>query len=494
MNTTASDAPRWRTPPLGTACQVVTALCCVTYAALLWQQGQAAGITAPLGEDGPIWSGTSRLADAGGVLGMSPLYPRLTALLAGDSFAAGGLLVNGVAMATLGVLALLGALWALPGGMPRLVASIIAPLVAVSAGNPAGYIWFVHPEVLVAACMLAVAAFGGRYAAAPSIGRSLAFGLACGAALTAREHGLVVVVLGLPLVAAMGHGPLKARAMRLGVWVAGVALVVLLAAQHLSPDALGGATSLTKATVALRDSRGWAERDPGRVGLIPAEMSTRDASAMRAGSHNRVVVSKAAAGLGRWWEAFTLGLLGIAALLWRRRVALALALALPMATLTPSLVVWTEPRHFLVVAPAAALAGVIGLAHLLSSWPPRRAALTLGAGGVAGLVWCAPGVYRSLDTTLAGAVAFQQRHAQEYSVIAWLHKNVPDCAALTVHADPTVLGKVHWMPLPPPGAPPGPHGPICDHYMVTTASVPDCQEMFSTGRLKVCRKRTVKQP
>lgn len=463
---------------------------CSLYAFLLWRWGQATGITAPLGEDGPLWSATARLAGRGGTLGMPPLYPRLTSLLSWGSLAEGGRLVNALSVVLVGLFAALAAARAAPAGPMRAVCIVLAPLLALSLGNPCGYAWYVHPELLTAATLVGVAAAGVWFAAAPTALRAVALGLACGAALTAKEHGMVVTALAVPGVLLLGRGRFRARGKLWLVWGAALALVLLLTAQGLSFNALSGAVSWGRLNMVMRDSMSWASANPDRPQMIPGEMSAKDAEAVGSGGFTGVITGKAAVGMLGWGAAYLLALVGMVGLLVLRRWRLAGALSLSLLTILPSVVVWTEPRHFMVVAPVAAVCGLVGLAHLLVVCHARSAAVVLGCAGVALVGWSAPAVYASLDTRLAEAARFQQRYADDFQVLDWLDRNAPECSALRSEGDPKILGKTGFVPD-------GPRPPLngalnCRTYArfrVTRGNpVAGWRRVFNAGNLVVYRK------
>ena len=470
-----------RRPPVPDilACLAVFAVS-VGYAVVTWQAGGAVGIHYPLGSDGPIWFDSARLAAAGEPVGMPPMYPRLlSALSRGPPRLGAALSLNGalVALTLLGAAATAALAAAAASPWSRRAAALGAPLVVLAAGDPAAYAWYIHPEPLITAALVWVGAAAVAAVRWPGAWTAAALGLCCGVALGAKEHGLVTLLLAPAVVwlAAPGAG---GRWRRLSAW--GLVLAPFLVSQLLD-----GAL-FAKAWEAVSESLGWLGQDPGSMAVLPIEMSDEQQQQVRDGGLIGMSARQMLTASQTWWPAYGGAALGLAGLLAARRWRLLLALALPLATLAPALVLWTEPRHYLVVAPAAATVAVAAAGCLARSW--RTAAALLG-GCLLAAALLAPGASRRLDTTLRDIATLQAERGDEYDALMWLIANLDIADRVLLEVDPVVLGKLPFMPIPR-GQPLRPESLPADAYMVTSRSAPLPWELAqTTGALRIYRLR-----
>ena len=429
--------PLDRRPP--TADRVVAAavtLVSVGYAGALWRAGRAIDVRVPMGSDGPMWFDSARLVALDQPVGMPPMYPRLLSLVSGGlPDVAAGLALNAllVALTLLGAAAT-GAL-AATDPWARRVAALAAPLVVLAAADPAAYAWNIHPEPLITAALVACAAAGVAAVRWPGAGTAALLGLACGVALGAKEHGLVVGALSPMVVLAGGRPGLGRRA---AGWALGLAPFVLA-------QALDGAL-FAKAWVSIQEALGWVAADPERLRMLPDEMPADEQARLRSGQVVPVMVRRIFVASRQWWLVVGLAGLTTLGLLLRRQWALALALLLPLLSLLPAVVVWTDTRHYLVVAPAAATLAVAGLGRLAGGRRPALAALARGSALLVGIT--APAASARLSTTLADIATMQRERADDHAALAWLIAHLGPEDRLMLDVDPTVLGKAPFMPLP----------------------------------------------
>ncbi|MFT4974231.1 MAG: hypothetical protein ACI8S6_000113 [Myxococcota bacterium] len=453
--------PTARRPPLpDLAVAAAVVLLSIGYAVVIWRAGQAAGVRFPLGSDGPLWFDSARLAGSGEEVGLPPMYPRLLSLLSGGvPQISVGLALNAVlvGLTLLGA----GATGALSAAAPRArqVAALGAPLVVLVAADPAAYAWYMHPEPLITAALVWCGAAAVAAVRWPSRKTAGLLGLACGIALGAKEHGLVVTALA-PLLLLVGGRPGVGR--RAAAW-----LVCL--SPFLISQALDGAL-FAKAWSSVQESLGWLSQDPNSMAVLPVEMTAEQQQQVRDGGLLGMSARQLLAASRAWWPAFGAAALAGVGLLARRQVALVAALGLPLATLAPALVLWTEPRHYLVVAPAAAAFAVAGAGRLAGSSRPGVIGLALGCG--LALVAMAPQAGARLGETLAEIDTLQRERGDEYEALMWLiaHLDIDDRVLLEI--DPVVLGKSPFMPIPR-GQPLRPETLPAAAYLVTQRDPPD---------------------
>lgn len=460
------------------AAALAAALLAVGYAAVIWRSGAALGIRYPLGSDGPLWFDSARLATTGEPLGLPPLLPRLLALLSGGAprVSVGQALNAGlVGLTLLGASA--GAALCAQDVWVRRAAALAAPLVVLTAADPAVYAWFIHPESLITALLVWSGALAVLYVRRPSWRTAALLGLCCGMAMSAKEHGLVVAVLAPVGVLAVG-GPGRGR--RLAGWLAGMLPMLLL---QLLDEAL-----FAKAWASLQESLGWLSPAGEAMEVLPVEMTDAQQQQVREGGLLRVTLGQMVSASRAWWPVYLSALAAGAGLLARRRWPLAAALALPLMTLAPAAVVWTEPRHYLVVAPAAALLAVGGAARLVSPLGGRGALGLAAACGLAAAL-AAPQAGRRLGAVQQEIQALQRERGDEYAALMWLLANLHIDDRIILQTDPVVLGKLPFMPIP--DGRPIPAGLPGAVYLITDRGAPRgaWEEAQALGSIRIYRRK-----
>lgn len=462
--------PRQSLPVLLTVLAVLALS--VGYAGWVWQVGQTMGIVVPLGEDGPIWLDSARLASTGQAVGQPPVYPWLLVLVGlGTPSVSAALLLNAglVALGLLGAAAG-GALMA-GGAWSRCVAALCAPLVVLVAADPAGYAWFVHPETLISAILVWVGVASVLVMKHPGRWTAVALGVICGIALGAKEHGLVTFVLA-PVVLWLASA--TGRRERLLWWL-------LALSPFLVIQVFNGAL-VSKAWEMVAESMGWLGQTPDSIAVLPIQMTDQQQQQVRDGNLLGMLIQQVFSASRPWWAAYGGALVMAGMLVRANKWRLVCALGLPMMTLAPALVLWTEPRHYLVVAPAAAVLVVAGAGSFVRG---GRGALGLLAGCLLAMVVLAPGANARLRDTLQESVDTQTAHRDEYQALMWLNANLDLADRVLVEVDPIVLGKIPFMPIPR-GQPLQPETLPADAYMVTHREVgAPWMRMETTGALHI---------
>lgn len=411
-----------------------------------------ADVALPLGPDGGMWGMAARVWAAGGGLGIPPLFPALVALGGAEDVVGDALLVNAAAVGSAGATVGVVAARVARTSATRAVAAVGGCALALVGAHLWAFAWYVQPDALAGAVLAAVGLAGLEALRRPTALRLLAWGGAAGLAVAAREHGLVVAALA-PIGAALLPGTPGTRATR--------ALLVLLGEQGawglvtgrwLVPYFLDGA-AFDKAANVLSESLQLTR------GALPAGQAPPDMPAE---------VRESAGGLrflgymlARAWtvsgpeRALLLGgALGVGMLAFHGRRREAFALGLPLLTVLPASVVWTQWRHFLVPGPAAAAALVAGVvATAEARWPrPQRVVLAfvgvltaLGAHWTAGQVGALRGRVDAATEALAPAA----------QVAAWLRENAPPGS---LYSGDARIGVMAGLPPSPvmPGTPPIP--------------------------------------
>ncbi|HCH63747.1 MAG: hypothetical protein CL927_12735 [Deltaproteobacteria bacterium] len=420
---------------------VLAGLVCMAaaaYAVFIDQSGETMGVVYPLGGDGPLWFDTARLVEVGERPGMPPMYPRMVAWLGrGLPTVAGALTLNAAFVA----LTLLGACF---GGLVstkhrglQLVAMVVAPLVVATTADPAAYAWYVHPEAMITALLIWAGALGAFYAQQPTWKRAAALGLCCGIAIGTKEHGLPVALCAPFLVLLLSRDrPGRARSLA----ALGVVMLPFVIEQ------LVGGSLFAKAWVTVRESLGWLSAVEETDYLLPLDTMTEEQRLqMEQGSVLQVYMYRLVTESRAWWPAYIPGLLVLGGLLVRREWRYAAGYLLPLMSLAPAVLVWTETRHYLVVAPAAALLAVGGAVRLLSPLGNRGAAILLAIGGLTTLVH-APAAGARLQAVQVEIRQTIDLRGEEYAALMWMMSNL-DAAhdRLRVELDPTVMGKAPFM-------------------------------------------------
>lgn len=437
--TPPAPSPRWR--PLDLAALAVSVALSAGFALSVWRTGLAYGITLPLGSDGTLWYDTARLLGTGATVAFAPLYPRLVWWGSGwGELVEAGLAINAAAVGCTLLASGLAAAAAATAPWTRRAALVGAPLLVLGVADPAAYAWFLHPESLTAALLVVTAGAALAFTLRPTALRAGLLGLAVGLALDAREHGLVLALLAPVLVVV--HSPRQAR---LGTLLA---VALGMAPFLFDPASSGGAW--TKAETTLQESLSWllpggADRAP-----VPVEMSQAQRTQLRASGGILVFAAQAWTSIQSWWWVFLGSTALAAAAAWRTRDRTHLALALPLLSLAPALLVWTEPRHYLVVAPAAVVLGVGTAARWLSPHGMRGAAgLLVACGGLA--LAGAPRAGAELTGVLAEVAQLQRERADEYLAVMWMLEHLEPDARVGTDLDPYVIHKVPFLPEEAPG-------------------------------------------
>ncbi len=449
-------------------------LASVAYGLVIWSAGQSAGLWAPLGSDGVIWQSTAELVASGGRPGQPPLFPALTVVLGlGHPTPQAAMALNALCVA-LSLMLSSGLAWlALPRGHARSLAVILAPLAVALAADPAGYAWFVHPEALTTAALLGTGVAAAALWRSPSWLTAGALGAACAVAVASKEHGLVPAALAPIWLGLLSQGTWRQRARLLAVG-GGVFLV-------LAGPWLFGGQLLSKALVSVGESADWM--GGGAAEVLPVEMSEGQIEAMAEGRTLSTFALQVFSASRDWWPVYAGALATLGGLVVTRRWRLALALVLPLSPLAPAFLVWTEPRHYLVMATSAASLAVLGpalVAHRFS----RAGALALAALGLLACGLTASPASARLSSTLAEAARHQDQHQDAYRALAWLHANArPSVDLLQFEGDPVVLGKSSFLPPRPDTRSPEPG---VDLYAVARSSPGAGWELLQTfGQLSV---------
>lgn len=412
----------------------------MAYAFFIHQSGATLGVVYPLGGDGPLWFDTARLVDVGERPGMPPMYPRLVAWLGrGPPTVSVALAINAALVAVVLMGACFGGAASTQHRGMRLAAMVVAPLVVVTTADPAAYAWFVHPEVLITALLIWAGALAAFYVEKPTWRRALALGLCCGVAMGTKEHGLPVAVCAPILVVALGRD-------RQGRTRALVALGLVMLPFVI--EQLTGGSLFAKAWVSIRESLDWLSPAPETELILPGDAMTEEQQRlMREGSALQVYLAQIVIESRAWWPVYIAGLSTLAVLLVRREWRLAAAFVLPLMSLAPAVMVWTETRHYLVVAPAAALLAVGGAARLLTPLGNRGAVILLAVGGLAALVRAPEAGTRlvAVQTEIRDTI---ETRGEEYGALMWMLANLDASTdRLCSDLDPVVMGKVPFMPV-----------------------------------------------
>lgn len=335
-----------------------TTLCWFVFRSLLSLQGLA------LGSDPVLWTLTMENLRVGAEPMTPPLYPMLASILravTGQPAYRAGLSITAICSAVLPAAVYLVARHL---GALRSWAGVAAGIALVSPGI-VHLAYQVQPDSLIALLLVLTVPVAGRWLEAPSP-RSLAL-LALWAAMVplAREHGYVLAVTLAGAAAWPVARPLT-RALRVGAVLLAVLLGPALTLQppnlpHLTPwmdrirMAVVGQEPAPKGSLVgrwqHRHEKAHATNDRIGIAMLHAERSLTVATAP--------------------W-AFVLLAAGTVFL---RPPGRRLASLLPLTTITPALVVYTEPRHVMVALPVAlaASAGTLSVA--------RRSQLALVAAG-----------------------------------------------------------------------------------------------------------------
>jgi hypothetical protein len=314
----------------------------------------SAGLWGAAGTDAALWGLTAEDLRVGAAPLVPPLYPAAIAALRALGAAPWE---AGRAISTAAAALVPALVWAVAraGGAPRAAAGAAAVGVLV---HPDLALWGqqVQPEALTAALTLGL---GLALAGLPGP-RAAAFGAAAAAGLMPllREHGV-------PMALLVG-GALAARRR---TWpAAGLLLAVGLAGAPL----LGGGPAWAPS---------WGDRAGGALSALltrdPAELSflrelhradrARYAALVEAGDLGARLLWHAGRSLRLapdGWALLLGALLGAARPAGRR-------LLLPLLTALPALLIWSQRRHVLVLAPLAAAAAAVGVGAL----PPRARAV-----------------------------------------------------------------------------------------------------------------------
>lgn len=406
---------------------------CVAYGGVVWQAGVAGGVVHPLGSDGPIWFECARKLSLGLAVHVPPLYPRLVGWLGGT--VSGAMVLNAVLVGVSMLLSALSVALVAPSAGTRRAGMLVAPLLVVALADPATYAWSVHPEPLITAALVGCGAAAVAAVRWPGAWTSAALGLACGVALGAKEHGLVVSVLAPVVAVAPGRRGAGARL---------VACLLALSPFVLSQALMG--TLFAKAWVSVQESLGWLEQDPSVLEFMPIEMTEEQQRRVAEGGLVAVNLEQMWQASRTWWPAYGLGI-GVALVAAIREDAkLVGVLALPLATLLPAVLVWTEPRHYLVVAPAAVALGV-GAAVMLAGRAGRAGVAVLVGSGVLTAALAGPGASARVTARLSEQVAHQRAHEDEFRVLAWLTANLDPDDRVLFTVDPVVIGKSPFLPI-----------------------------------------------
>ena len=323
----------------------------------------------PIGVDLDIWSLNALNLSIGGDSEVPPGYPGLTALLIaplGDHLRA-ATLVSNIAMALVPA----GA-WLLARLLhaDRLTASVAA-VAALTSPALLATGQQITPDPLTALSLLAMAAAAVRFWRQPDGRGTLMLCAAAGVAYLIREHGLVAAVLALGLLAA-APGRLHIRLLRVLALIAAVVLAPTLAGHHPAPPTLTPWTARFELVIldALSEAPSWQQKPEG----VAIENSTS----------GLVAHTIQGAPVAWGWVA-----LAIAAAVRARGAAIG-ALLVGVLPATPALLIFSQPRHVLVVVPVA---GAIAAAGLVG--PLRRPGLLVG--GVLGILGVAVGWAHTTD-------------------------------------------------------------------------------------------------
>jgi hypothetical protein len=242
----------------------------------------------------------------------------------------------------------------------------------------------------------------------------------------------------------------------------------------------------TKALEMARESLGWAAPAPTGLDVLPIEMTEDQRRLVREGALLRVTAGQILTASRAWWPAYGAGLVGAVALAWRRQWGLLAALSLPLLTLAPAVFVWTEPRHYLVVAPSMVTLAVAGAAQLAGPAGARGALGLAAALGVA-VAATAPGAGARLGAVHQSIVTEQATAGDDYDAVLWVLAHLDPTDRLIVRADPRVLGKTPFLPVGPGEA--LPDGTAV--YQVVEGAAPggEWEPVERFGRLGIFRQR-----
>jgi len=411
-----------------------------------WFQLEAAhnaGIVVPINQDAPRWGAATILADMGRPTRCPPLFPTCAARLAWGQagFVAGALRSNALSFSLAVLLVSLGA--ALPQRRPLAfaAAAVLAAVLAATGMDLLKYSFFYGPEMVTLAALCAVSAAGALLARHSRWWAALLFGVACGVALAAREHGLVVAAACLPAAAVLARGGWKRRLALCALAFLGLELGTgILGGQwlYITPTGQGWGShgTLHKGMVPLLDlfhastgqdiDRHWFE-EPAAAGSSGG-LSFLKGSALQALEISRPYRAPILTALG-----------GLTALLALRRWRVTLGLMVAMLPLLASYVVFSEERHVLVAVGSLIALAVAGGAALAERLHARIApALLLLA---APFVWLA-GVQDTVTAweSHAAHVARDQQHNKKMEpAAAWLRQHAEPGSVLVGSQEAQVM-------------------------------------------------------
>jgi hypothetical protein len=334
-------------------------------------------VTLPLGPDAGLWSIAALVRSTGASVSCPPLFPTLLGALGPEPVVPGSILLNAAAVGLAALLAGICSARLLATPRSRALAMVGGAALASSGAHLWTYAWFIQPECLTGAALVLTAWAGLRATQSPSPGRFLCWGGAAGLALSAREHGLVVALL-VPVATLLLPGTIRERLGRLLLVLLGLQLSSGLVSGELLSPVFFGNGSLDKSGSALKDSLALAAGS-----LLPSAGPPDMSADFRADAQGIGLIPSMI------WRGLSIsgperplllgGLVGLGSLFASGRRREALALGVPMATLLPAALVWTQWRHYLVLGPTAVVALVGGG---LAAWEgPLGQRFRAGAGG-----------------------------------------------------------------------------------------------------------------
>lgn len=384
-------------------------------------------IQVPLGPDAEMWGKAALSVTVGAGSSLPPLYPYALAAYGGRWG-----LVPGYLELNLLLLTVTPALCALAGAAAfrdpslRIGAALAAGIGALVHARVATHVWFLRPELLTAAVLVAVAGSGLALARTRHWREGLLFGLCCGLALTTREHGVVVAIGGLAALPLLVGGSLRRRLLTF----LGAALLVQLVTALLVE---GGSTTpfifqsalMEKVFKPLMDSLGLATATQGAAHDL-AEMPAQAQRAAEGSGLFTVMLGRAREVSLPVQPLLIGGGAGLGALLFRGRWREVLVLGASLAPLLAALVVWTEYRHFIVLVPAAVLAIVVGAGALVEHHLPRLGALGLVAGMLASAPWGLAWRTHEVNDMAHGLSMRVRNAATEAAAAAWLREHATE--------------------------------------------------------------------
>lgn len=381
-----------------------------------------AGLWGALGTDAALWGLTAMDLRVGAPPLVPPGYPALVALgtLLGAPPVTAGWVVAMACAAVLPAAVFAAARVAGAGRVPAALAAV-STLALPDAGAWAQQ---VQPDATTA---FALVGLGGTLAATARGHRGAAWGAAAliGLLPLLREHGAPAA--GVGLLALLLLREWRAAVLGLALWWLGPALVGVTPGWH--PGAVPWADRSGGALAALTTD------DPARVPYV-RELHREARAAYVALVQAGDVLGRVRWHLGRslrlaWdgWLLLAAAGLGLASL--RRRDAMVLAALLAPAL--PALLIWSQRRHVLLLAPVA----LVGMA--VAARDRRRALLVGTLGLVAAASW--PGAWAE---GVAGMRTERFRAEHHARTASWLAENASEGSLLGgVHQD---IGLYHPMP------------------------------------------------